>query len=167
MGMPQAARRYTVDEVLALPSDGNRYEPVHGGLLVTRTPRNAIGLLVAAAAVLNVLLNLLLGLPMGGLGEALATNVSMAFAAAAVILVVLRYQTVRVDLRRVGAAVGVTIVPFAVAIVSARLPLGSRYKLSALSLTLVGVLAWWLKLLIPTDGIGRTPPSATRNQEGA
>jgi len=39
MGMPQAARRYTVDEVLAFPSDGNRYELVHGELLVTPAPR--------------------------------------------------------------------------------------------------------------------------------
>ena len=39
MGMPQAARRYTVDEVLAFPSDGNRYELVHGELLVTPAPQ--------------------------------------------------------------------------------------------------------------------------------
>ncbi len=38
MGMPQAARRYTVEEVLAFPSDGNRYELVHGELLVTPAP---------------------------------------------------------------------------------------------------------------------------------
>jgi Uma2 family endonuclease len=37
--MPQAARRYTVEEVLAFPSDGNRYELVHGELLVTPAPR--------------------------------------------------------------------------------------------------------------------------------
>lgn len=30
MGMPETARRYTVEEVLAFPSDGNRYELVHG-----------------------------------------------------------------------------------------------------------------------------------------
>ena len=30
MGMPDTARRYTVDEVLAFPADGNRYELVQG-----------------------------------------------------------------------------------------------------------------------------------------
>ncbi len=39
MGMPQAARRYTVEEVLAFPNDGNRYELVQGELLVTPAPR--------------------------------------------------------------------------------------------------------------------------------
>ena len=39
MGMPDTARRYTVDEVLAFASDGNRYELVHGELLVTPAPR--------------------------------------------------------------------------------------------------------------------------------
>ena len=39
MGMPQAARRYTVDEVLAFPADGNRYELVQGELLVTPAPQ--------------------------------------------------------------------------------------------------------------------------------
>ncbi len=38
MGMPDTARRYTVDEVLAFPRDGNRYELVHGELLVTPAP---------------------------------------------------------------------------------------------------------------------------------
>ena len=38
MGMPQAARRYTVDEVRAFPADGHRYELVHGELLVTPAP---------------------------------------------------------------------------------------------------------------------------------
>ncbi len=33
-----SARRYTVDEVLAFPPDGNRYEVVHGELLVTPSP---------------------------------------------------------------------------------------------------------------------------------
>lgn len=37
MGMPDTAR-YTVDEVLAFPDDGNRYEVVHGELLVTPSP---------------------------------------------------------------------------------------------------------------------------------
>jgi Uma2 family endonuclease len=38
MGMPDTARRYTVDEVLAFPDDGNRYELVEGELLVTPAP---------------------------------------------------------------------------------------------------------------------------------
>jgi Uma2 family endonuclease len=38
--MPDTARRYTVDEVLALPADGNRYELVDGELLVTPAPRS-------------------------------------------------------------------------------------------------------------------------------
>ncbi|HEX9579561.1 MAG TPA: Uma2 family endonuclease [Gemmatimonadales bacterium] len=37
--MPDTARRYTVEEVLAFPSDGNRYELVHGELLVSPAPR--------------------------------------------------------------------------------------------------------------------------------
>lgn len=38
MGMPDTTHRYTVDEVLAFPSDGNRYELVDGELLVTPAP---------------------------------------------------------------------------------------------------------------------------------
>ena len=38
MSMPDTARRYTVDEVLAFPDDGNRYELVHGELLVSPSP---------------------------------------------------------------------------------------------------------------------------------
>jgi Uma2 family endonuclease len=38
MGMPDTARRYTVDEVLAFPDDGNRYELVDGELFVTPAP---------------------------------------------------------------------------------------------------------------------------------
>lgn len=38
MLMPDTARRYTVDEVLAFPDDGNRYELVDGELLVTPAP---------------------------------------------------------------------------------------------------------------------------------
>ncbi|MBI4500556.1 MAG: Uma2 family endonuclease [Gemmatimonadetes bacterium] len=36
--MPTTTRRYTVEEVLAFPADGNRYELVHGELLVTPAP---------------------------------------------------------------------------------------------------------------------------------
>lgn len=49
MGMPHAARRYTVDEVLAFPADGNRYELVAGELLVTlrwRVAPDATGLAI-------------------------------------------------------------------------------------------------------------------------
>ncbi len=38
MVMPSTARHYTVEEVLAFPPDGNRYELVHGELLVTPAP---------------------------------------------------------------------------------------------------------------------------------
>jgi len=38
MAMSDTARRYTVNEVLAFPDDGNRYELVDGELLVTPTP---------------------------------------------------------------------------------------------------------------------------------
>jgi Uma2 family endonuclease len=38
MVMPDTARHYTVDEVLAFPEDGNRYELVDGELLVTPAP---------------------------------------------------------------------------------------------------------------------------------
>jgi Uma2 family endonuclease len=38
MGMPLAPLYYTVEMVLALPEDGNRYEAVHGELLVTPSP---------------------------------------------------------------------------------------------------------------------------------
>jgi Uma2 family endonuclease len=39
MAMPDLARRYTVADVLAFPEDGNRYELIHGELLVTPAPR--------------------------------------------------------------------------------------------------------------------------------
>ncbi len=38
MGMPQRAREWTRDEVLALPDDGNRYELIDGELLVSPSP---------------------------------------------------------------------------------------------------------------------------------
>jgi len=38
MAMPNVARRYTVEEVLAFPDDGNRYELVRGELLVSPAP---------------------------------------------------------------------------------------------------------------------------------
>ena len=46
MAMPDTARRYTVDEVLAFPPDGNRYELVDGELLVTPAPAQAHQLLL-------------------------------------------------------------------------------------------------------------------------
>jgi Uma2 family endonuclease len=39
MGMPALAHRWTREEVLALPDDGNRYELVDGELLVSPSPR--------------------------------------------------------------------------------------------------------------------------------
>ena len=39
MGMPEMARSWTRDMVLALPEDGNRYELFDGQLLVTPAPR--------------------------------------------------------------------------------------------------------------------------------
>ncbi len=47
MGMPDIARRYTVEEVLAFPPDGNRYELVAGELLVTPAPSPRHQVLVA------------------------------------------------------------------------------------------------------------------------
>lgn len=40
MGMPELAKIWTRDEVLALPDDGNRYELVDGELLVSPSPRS-------------------------------------------------------------------------------------------------------------------------------
>lgn len=39
MGMPDVIKRWTREEVLALPDDGNRYELLDGELLVTPSPR--------------------------------------------------------------------------------------------------------------------------------
>ena len=39
MGMPNLAKMWTREEVLALPDDGNRYELVDGELLVSAAPR--------------------------------------------------------------------------------------------------------------------------------
>jgi Uma2 family endonuclease len=39
MHMPQLARHWTVDDVHALPDDGNRYEVIDGELFVTPAPR--------------------------------------------------------------------------------------------------------------------------------
>jgi Uma2 family endonuclease len=41
MGMPNTARRWTRDAVLALPDDGQRYELLDGELLVSPSPRGA------------------------------------------------------------------------------------------------------------------------------
>lgn len=40
MSMPDLAQRYTAQMVRDLPEDGNRYEVVHGELLVTPAPRH-------------------------------------------------------------------------------------------------------------------------------
>jgi Uma2 family endonuclease len=39
MGMPQTSRRWTREEVLALPDDGNRYELLDGELMVSPSPK--------------------------------------------------------------------------------------------------------------------------------
>ncbi len=39
MGMPETIRRWTREEVLALPDDGNRYELIDGELVVSPSPR--------------------------------------------------------------------------------------------------------------------------------
>ncbi|MSR01550.1 MAG: hypothetical protein EXR94_02235 [Gemmatimonadetes bacterium] len=39
MGMPNLAKTWTREQVLALPDDGNRYELVDGELLVSPAPR--------------------------------------------------------------------------------------------------------------------------------
>ena len=41
MGMPEVIKRWTRDEVLALPDDGNRYELIEGELLVSPAPRGS------------------------------------------------------------------------------------------------------------------------------
>ena len=51
MGMPDTARRYTVDQVLAFPDDGNRYELVDGELLVTPAPASQHQAMVTEFAV--------------------------------------------------------------------------------------------------------------------
>ncbi len=48
MGMPDLAKRWTREEVLALPDDGNRYELLDGELLVTPSPRGIHQLAVVA-----------------------------------------------------------------------------------------------------------------------
>lgn len=48
MGMPDVLKRWTREEVLALPDNGNRYELVHGELLVSPGPRPVHQLAVAA-----------------------------------------------------------------------------------------------------------------------
>ena len=50
MGMPDIAHRYTVDEVLAFPDDGNRYELVDGRPLAMVPPIEAHGTIVANLA---------------------------------------------------------------------------------------------------------------------
>jgi len=41
MGMALTVPRYTVDDLERFPNDGNRYELLHGMLIVTPAPRNA------------------------------------------------------------------------------------------------------------------------------
>ncbi len=76
MGMPQAARHYTVDEVLAFPSDANRYELAHGELLVTPAPRNRHQLVVGRIHV--QLFNYLTGHP--GIADVILSPADISFA---------------------------------------------------------------------------------------
>ena len=48
MGMPDVVRRWTREEVLALPDDGNRYELIDGELLVSPSPRRVHQLALTA-----------------------------------------------------------------------------------------------------------------------
>lgn len=54
MGMPATARRWTADDVRALPSDRNRYEVIEGELYVTPAPsfrhQDALGTLYFAVS---------------------------------------------------------------------------------------------------------------------
>lgn len=50
MSAPSAARRYIVDDLYTFPDDGNRYEIVHGELLVTPAPRSDHQLVVMEIA---------------------------------------------------------------------------------------------------------------------
>ena len=48
MGMPDVVRRWTREEVLALPDDGKRYELIDGELLVSPSPSRSHQLALAA-----------------------------------------------------------------------------------------------------------------------
>ena len=74
MSMPSTARRWTADEVRALPDDGNRYEVVDGELLVTPSPAFAHQ---RAIAVLFRALDAYLRA--GGIGEVVLSPADIAF----------------------------------------------------------------------------------------
>ena len=75
MGMPLTAERWTAEMVRALPDDGNRYEVVHGELLVTPAP-NALH----QRAILGILVRLWDYLKGGALGEVLASPADISWA---------------------------------------------------------------------------------------
>lgn len=50
MAMPHLAQRYTAQDVLSFPEDGNRYELVRGELLVSPAPRPRHQLVIQALA---------------------------------------------------------------------------------------------------------------------
>lgn len=81
--MPIAVDRYyTREEVLALPEDGNRYELVHGELLVSPSPRRAHQRVVG-----NVYAQLRAYVRAHGLGEALLSPADLSFGGLADVLV--------------------------------------------------------------------------------
>jgi Uma2 family endonuclease len=65
MGMPELARKWTREMVLALPDDGNRYELFDGELLVTPSPAGLHQ--VAIAALIRRLLPFVTGQSLGWL----------------------------------------------------------------------------------------------------
>ncbi len=73
MAMP-LAKYFTADDVRALPDDGNRYETVHGELLVTPAPRGAHQLVLSRLFV--PLHHYLAG---GGIEAALASPADISF----------------------------------------------------------------------------------------
>lgn len=76
MSMPAALDRYyTREEVLAFPDDGNRYELVHGELLVSPAPRS-----VHQRVVLNLARRLQDVVRAHGLGEVFISPADVSFA---------------------------------------------------------------------------------------
>ncbi|MBM4185711.1 MAG: Uma2 family endonuclease [Gemmatimonadetes bacterium] len=74
MGMPNVAHRWTREEVLALPDDGNRYELVDGELLVSPAPRP-----VHQFAVLRLYDRIMPYVARSGLGEVLLSPADLDF----------------------------------------------------------------------------------------
>ena len=75
MAMPSAAKHWTVDDLAALPDDGNRYEIIDGELLVTPAPSWRHQRIVRA-----LFKHLLAYLEQHPVGEVLASPADVAFA---------------------------------------------------------------------------------------